>query len=36
MYTSEGEKIAQQIWEETMSELSFAKVEDIIKTVNED
>ena len=31
MYTPEGEKVAPRLWKETMQELSFAGVEQIIK-----
>ncbi|KAI0156876.1 NAD(P)-binding protein [Xylariaceae sp. FL1272] len=31
MYTAEGDKVAKQLWKETLQELSFASVEQIIK-----
>ncbi|KAL4958645.1 uncharacterized protein BDV14DRAFT_34244 [Aspergillus stella-maris] len=31
VYTSEGEKVAARLWQETMDELAFAGVEDILK-----
>ncbi|KAJ2999381.1 hypothetical protein NUW58_g11 [Xylaria curta] len=34
VYTNEGEKIAEVLWRETMKELSFAHVEDIIKGIS--
>ncbi|KAM4066422.1 short chain dehydrogenase [Hirsutella rhossiliensis] len=35
LYTEEGKKISEQLWKETMAELSFARVEDILKTLKE-
>ncbi|KAK4196479.1 short chain dehydrogenase [Triangularia verruculosa] len=34
IYTSEGERISAQLWKETMEELEFAKVEDIMNSLN--
>jgi len=33
IYRPEGENIAKQLWEETMTELSFAKVREVIHEV---
>ncbi|KAJ2987801.1 hypothetical protein NUW58_g4312 [Xylaria curta] len=33
VYTAEGEQMARTLWQETMSELSFAGVEDVIKAL---
>lgn len=33
IYTPEGKRISEQLWQETMTELSFAKVEDILKSI---
>jgi predicted peroxiredoxin len=35
VYTDEGKKIAKKLWDETIQELSFAKVDEIIKQVRE-
>ncbi|KAF2963025.1 hypothetical protein GQX73_g10546 [Xylaria multiplex] len=35
LYRPEGKELAEQLWEETMAELSFANVEGCIKEVNE-
>jgi hypothetical protein len=32
-YTADGKKATKQIWEETMKELSFANVEDIVASM---
>lgn len=32
-YTPEGKTAQQQIWEETMAELSFARVEEIVASM---
>ncbi|KAI0857224.1 hypothetical protein F4860DRAFT_366415 [Xylaria cubensis] len=34
VYTADGERMAQSLWKETMSELSFAGVEDIIEALS--
>ncbi|CAJ2512841.1 Uu.00g009600.m01.CDS01 [Anthostomella pinea] len=34
IYTTEGQKLAQQLWRETMDELSFAGVEEIVREVS--
>jgi hypothetical protein len=34
IYKTEGEEIAKRLWEETMTELSFAGVEDIINAIS--
>ncbi|KAI0486794.1 hypothetical protein F4859DRAFT_466938 [Xylaria cf. heliscus] len=34
VYTAEGERMAQSLWKETMSELSFAGVEDVIEDLS--
>lgn len=34
IYTDEGTKIAAQLWEETMSELSFANTMAIVQEIN--
>jgi hypothetical protein len=31
VYTTEGSKISEKLWKETMAEFSFAGVEDILK-----
>jgi len=31
VYTTEGKRITEQLWKETLAELSFAKVEDILR-----
>jgi hypothetical protein len=31
IYTKEGEKVSEQLWKETLEELSFAHVEDILR-----
>ena len=33
IYSEEGKKISQQLWEETMEELKFAGVEQILEDV---
>ncbi len=33
VYTAEGRQMAQRLWKETMSELSFAGVEDVIEAL---
>jgi hypothetical protein len=33
VYTSEGEKLAKELWEETMNELAFARVADVVEQV---
>lgn len=33
IYTEEGERISAQVWQETLEELSFANVEDIVSDV---
>jgi hypothetical protein len=33
VYTDEGKQIAKKLWDETMRELAFAKVDEIIKQV---
>ena len=35
IYTEEGQKISEKLWEETLAELSFANVGDILKTIQE-
>lgn len=35
IYKSEGEDLAKQLWGETMSELSFARIQDCIQGVSE-
>lgn len=35
LYTEEGRKISEQLWEETLAELSFANAETILKTMKE-
>jgi predicted Zn-dependent protease len=34
IYTEEGDKISAQVWQETMHELGFAHVEDILRNVS--
>lgn len=34
IYTPKGEKIAEQLWKETMAEFAFAKPENILKEVS--
>lgn len=34
IYTKEGEKLSEQVWKETLEELSFAHVEDILREVS--
>ncbi|ROV93882.1 hypothetical protein VPNG_09496 [Cytospora leucostoma] len=34
LYTSEGKEVSERLWKETMAELSFAKVEDIVTAVS--
>ncbi|KAI1117222.1 hypothetical protein F5Y14DRAFT_439346 [Nemania sp. NC0429] len=34
VYTPRGEKVRQQLWKETMDELSFAKVEEIVQVLS--
>ena len=34
IYSEEGKKISEQLWKETMEELAFAKVEEIIKAIS--
>ena len=34
VYTPEGEKIAQTLWQETMNELAFARVADILQELS--
>lgn len=34
VYKPEGEELAKRLWEETMAELSFAGVRDIIKEIS--
>jgi hypothetical protein len=35
IYTAEGKKISEQLWKETIEELAFANVEEILKTISE-
>ncbi|KAJ5371905.1 Short-chain dehydrogenase/reductase SDR [Penicillium concentricum] len=34
IYTAEGKKISEQLWQETKEELAFAKVEEILNTIS--
>lgn len=34
MYTAEGKRIMDQIWKETMSELEFAGVQEILGSIS--
>ncbi len=34
IYTHEGESISEQLWKETMNELSFMKAEDVVKEIS--
>jgi hypothetical protein len=34
VYSSEGQEIGDQLWEETMAELSFAQVDRILKEIS--
>ena len=34
VYTTEGEKVSEQLWKETMEELAFAHVEDVLRDIN--
>lgn len=34
LYTPEGEKVAQKVWKETLEELSFAGVDQIIQELS--
>lgn len=34
IYTEEGKQISKRLWDETMAELSFAKVEAIISDIS--
>lgn len=33
VYTNEGRKVSEQLWKETIAELSFANVEEILKDI---
>lgn len=33
IYTEEGKRISEQLWKETMDELSFAKAEDMVNEI---
>ena len=35
MYTPEGQKITERLWEETISELEFAEVSSILHTISQ-
>jgi hypothetical protein len=34
VYSSEGQEIGDQLWKETMAELSFAQVDTILKEIS--
>ena len=34
IYTKDGEKVSEQLWKETLEELSFAHVEDILREIS--
>jgi hypothetical protein len=34
VYSSEGQEIGDQLWKETMTELSFAQVDTILKEIS--
>jgi len=34
VYESEGERLAQKLWEETMNEFAFAKAADIVHSLS--
>ena len=35
LYTAEGRKVTDQVWEETLDELEFAGARDILKSMKE-
>lgn len=34
IYTPEGKTLSERLWQETITELSFAKVDDILRDIN--
>jgi hypothetical protein len=34
IYTKDGEKVSEQLWKKTLEELSFARVEDILREIS--
>ena len=34
IYTDEGKRISEQLWKETMDELSFAKADEVVRNVS--